>query len=48
MAAMGKMQICRMWNVEGKMRNEKCGMMVIGPQVRSRDRSYYAIYRTLR
>jgi len=33
-------------NVEGKMRNEKCGTMVIGPQVRPRDCSYYAVYCT--
>ena len=26
-----------MWNAEGKIRNEKCGTAVIGPQVRSRD-----------
>jgi len=37
-----------MWNAEGKMRNGKCGTMVISPQVRSRDRSYYAVYRTPR
>jgi len=28
-----------MWNAEGKMRNENCKTMVIGPQVRPRDRS---------
>jgi len=28
------------------MRNEKCGTMVIRPQVRPRDRSYYAVYHT--
>jgi len=37
-----------MWNAEGKMRNGNCGTMVIGPQARPRDRSYYAVYRTLR
>jgi len=31
-----------------KMRNGNCGTMVIGPQVRPRDRSYYAVYRTPR
>jgi len=36
-----------MCNAEGKMRNEKCGTTVIGPQVRSRDRSSYAVYRAL-
>jgi len=30
------------------MRNGNCGTMVIGPQVRPRDRRYYAVYRTLR
>ena len=34
------------WNAEGKIKNEKCGTTVIGPQVRPRDRSYYAVYRT--
>jgi len=29
------------------MRNEKCRTTVIGPQVRLRDRSYYAVYRML-
>ena len=33
-------------HAEDKMRNEKCGPTVIGPQVRPRDRSYYAVYRT--
>ena len=37
-----------MWNAEGKIKNEKCGTTVIGPQVRPRDRSYYAVYRTPR
>jgi len=37
-----------MWNAEGKMRNGNCGTMVIGPQVRPRDRSYYAVYSTPR
>ena len=32
--------------VEGKMRNGNCGTLVIGPAVRPRDRSYYAVYRT--
>ena len=45
---MGKMQNCGMWNAKGKMRNENCGTMVIGPQVRPRDRRYYAVYRTPR
>ena len=35
----------KMWNTEGKMRNEKCGTTVFGPQVRPPDRSYYAVYR---
>ena len=39
---------CGMWNAEGKMRNEKCGTMVIGPQARPRDCRYYAVYRTPR
>jgi len=43
--AVGKMRNCRMWNAEGKIRNEKCGTTVIGPQVRPLDRSYYAVYR---
>jgi len=30
------------------MRNGNCGTMVIGPQVRPRERSYYAVYRMLR
>jgi len=46
--AMGKMRNCGMWNAEGKMRNGNCGTMVIGPAVRPRDRSYYAVYRTPR
>ena len=46
--AMGKMRNCGMCNVEGKTRSGKCGMTVIGPQVRSRDHSCYAVYRTLR
>ena len=37
-----------MWNAEGKIRNEKCGMTVIGTQVRPHDRSYYPVYRMLR
>jgi len=32
----------------GKMRNTKCGTTVIGPHVRPRDRSYYAVYRNPR
>ena len=38
--AMVKRQNCR-------MRNEKCGMTVIGLQVRPCDHSYYAVYRVL-
>ena len=34
--------------MKGKMRNEKCGMMVIGQQVRPHDCSYYAVYHTPR
>ena len=34
-----------MWNAEGKMRNGNCGMTVIGPQVRPRDRRHNAVYR---
>ena len=34
-------------NVEGKMRNGKCGKTVIGPQVRPCDSSYYAVYRVI-
>jgi len=45
---MGKMQNCGMWNAEGKMKNEKCGTTVIGPQVRPRDRSCYTVYHTPR
>ena len=26
------------------MRKVKCGMMVVGPQVTSRDRNYYTVY----
>ena len=41
---------CGLWvkcgTAEGKMRNGNCGTMVIGPQVRPRDRSYYAVYST--
>jgi len=32
---------------ESGMQNGNCGTMVIGPQVRPRDRSYYAVYHTL-
>ena len=32
----------------GKMQKVECRMTVIGPQVRSRDHSYYAVYSTLR
>ena len=32
--SIGKMLNCGMWNAEGKMRNDKCGTTVIGPQVR--------------
>ena len=32
----------------GKMRNGNCGTTVIGPQVRPRDRTYSAVYRTPR
>jgi len=42
------MRNCGMWNAEGKMRNGICGTTVIGPHVRPRDRSYYAVYRTPR
>jgi len=45
---MGKMRNCLMWNVEGKMRNEKCGTTLIGPQIRPHDRNYYAVYCTPR
>jgi len=45
---MGKMRNCGMWNAEGKMRNGNCGTTVIGPQVRTRDRRYYTVYRTPR
>jgi len=48
MAATGKLWNCSMWYAEGKMRNEHCGMTVIGPQVRPRDRRYYAVYSTPR
>jgi len=37
---MGKMQNCGMQNVEGKMRNGMCGMMLIGCDVTPRDHSY--------
>jgi len=33
---------------EDKMRNGNCGTMVIGPAVRPRGRTYYAVYRTPR
>ena len=46
--SIGKMLNCGMWNAEGKMRNDKCGTTVIGPQVRPRDHSYYAVYHTPR
>jgi len=46
--AMGKMRNFGMWNAKGKMRNGICGTPVIGPHVRPRDRSYYAVYRTPR
>jgi len=35
---MDKIRNCRIWKV-------KCGTTVIGPHVRPRDRSYYAVYR---
>jgi len=42
----------RLWvkcgTAECGMRNENCETMVIGPQVRPRDRRYYAVYRMLR
>jgi len=30
--------------VESKMKNEKSGTTVIGPQIRPREPSYYAVY----
>ena len=40
---LGKMRNCVMQTTNGKMRNEKCGTMVIGPHVRPRDCNNYRV-----